>query len=118
VLDYLFDEEFLVETCGSIATWDRLKRSLRTDGYLVANSKRFVVKRRLCKARDDGVDNRVWVYAIRAEAFEDKSPSDRLEPDKLQIRGNEGLKAHLERYFARECQWSDAEADDRISRRK
>jgi hypothetical protein len=60
------------------------------------------VKRQLCKPTDDGVDNRVWVYAIRAEAFEDKSPSDRLEPDKLQIRGNEGLKAHLKRYSARE----------------
>jgi len=87
VLEYLFDEKFLVQTCGSSATWDRLKKSLRTEKKLVTNTKRFVVKRRLCKPRDDGVDNREWVYAIRADAFEDKSPSDRLGPDTPQIRG-------------------------------
>jgi hypothetical protein len=92
-LEYLFDEEFLVETCGSSATWDRLKRVLRTDGALVANSKGFVVKRQLCKPTDDGVDNRVWVYAIRAEAFEDKSPSDRLGPDTPRIRGRRGTES-------------------------
>jgi hypothetical protein len=42
--------------------------------------------------RDDGVDNRVWVYAIRAEAFEDKSPSDRLGLDTPQIRGRRGAE--------------------------
>jgi len=92
-LEYLFDEEFLVDACDSSATWDRLKRVLRTDGALVANKKRFVVKRQLCKPRDDGVDNRVWVYAIRAEAFEDESPSDRLGPDTSQIRGRRGTES-------------------------
>ena len=97
-LEYLFGEDWLVESCGSAKTWDRLKRGLRTEGALVTNKTRFVVKRQVCRRRDDGTDNRASVFAIRADAFEDKrSPIvPRRELQETRAHNREAAEASIQ----------------------
>jgi hypothetical protein len=74
-LEYLFSDWELGRICGSGKAWEKLKPRLRNLGWLVTNEDRFVVKRQIFKKREDGVDNRSSVIAIRAAAFENESSS-------------------------------------------
>jgi hypothetical protein len=58
--------------CGFNKAWEKLKPRLRSQGWLVTNQERFVVKRQIFKKREDGEDNRSSVIAIRAVAFENE----------------------------------------------
>jgi len=74
-LEYLFSDWGIHRICGSSNAWEKLKPRLRSEGWLVSNEDRFVVKRQIFKKRANGEDNRSWVIAIRAAAFENEAPS-------------------------------------------
>jgi hypothetical protein len=73
-LEYLFSDLGLDGICGYGRAWEKLKPRLRSEGWLVTNEERFVVKRQIFKKRENGEDNRSSVIAIRAAAFEKTRP--------------------------------------------
>lgn len=78
-LEYLFSDWGIERICGYGRAWEKLKPKLRSEGWLVSNEDRFVVKRQIFKKRD-GEDNRSWVVAIRAAAFENEVSNSETRP--------------------------------------
>ena len=72
-LEYLFSDWGLHEICGNSEACERLKSGLRSARWLAHNQDRLVVKRQIFKKRENGEDNRTWVIAIRAAAFENEA---------------------------------------------
>ena len=79
-LEYLFSDRGLHMICGWGDAWDKLKPRLKSEGWLVTNEERFVVKRQIFKKRENGEDNRSSVIAIRAAAFENEASSSDARP--------------------------------------